>query len=110
MSHFFCRVNARKAHSTPAGSGGEGVADMFKLAMQLMDKDKGDKNDVELRTALLKAQVDGAEGQAKIINLQAKVAEVGARADFLTKMLQSGVLSEEQSIKIRDELFSLSGL
>ncbi len=72
---------------------------MFKLTLHLMDKDKGDNNDVELRTALLlKAQVEGAEGQAKIINLQAKIAEVGACADFITKMLQSEVILKEQSI------------
>ena len=83
---------------------------MFKMALQLMDKDKGDKDNAELRTALLKAQVEEAEGQAKIRQEQAKVAAVGARADFLTKMIVSGVLSDEQTIKVRDELFKLSGI
>jgi len=96
--------------STPAESRGDSVADMVSLALKLMDKDKGEKDNAELRTTLLKAQVEGAEGQAKILKEQAKVAKVGARADFLTNMLVSGVLSEEQRIKVRDELFSLSGL
>jgi hypothetical protein len=68
---------------------------MFKMALQLMDKDKGDKDNAELRTALLKAQVDSAEGQANIIQEQAKAAAVGARAKLLTKMIVSGVLSRE---------------
>ncbi len=52
-------VNVRNAPSTSAESGG-GVAKMFKMALELMDKDMGDKANVELRTALLKAQVEGA--------------------------------------------------
>ena len=83
---------------------------MVSLALKLMKKDKREKDNAELRTALLKAQVDTAKGQANKIKEQAKVAEVGARADFLTKMLVSGVLSEEQTVKVRDELFSLSGI
>ncbi len=83
---------------------------MLKMVLQLMDKDKGDKDHAELRTALLKTQVEGAEGQAKIIQEQAKVAAVGSRAKFLAKMIVSGVLSEEQTIKVRDELFKLSGI
>ena len=102
-------MHTRNVPSTPAESRGDSVADMVNLALKLMDKDK-DKDNAELRTTLLRAQVEGAEGQAKILKEQAKVAEVGARADFLTKMLVSGVLSEEQRVKVRDELFSLSGL
>jgi hypothetical protein len=48
-----------------------------------MDKDKGDKANAELRAALLKAQVEGAEGQAKKVKEEA----VSARTDFLTHML-----------------------
>ncbi len=59
---------------------------------------------------MLKAQVEEAEGQAKIRQEQAKVAAVGAHADFLTKMIVSGVLSDGQTIKVRDELFKLSGI
>ena len=88
-------MNARNAPSTPAETRGEGVTDMFKMALQLMDKDKGDKDNAELRTAFLKAQVDSAEGQANIIQEQAKAAAVGARAKLLTKMIVSGVLSRE---------------
>ena len=97
-------VNARKVPSTPGEAPGEGVADIFKMAMQLMSKDKGDKDkdNADLRTSLLKAQVEEAEGQAMITREQAKVAAVGARADFLTKMILSVVLSEEQTIKVRD--------
>ena len=77
-----------------------------------MGKDKGDKDkdNADLRAPLLKAQVEEAEEQAKITQEQAKVAAVEARADFLTKMILSGVLSEEQTIKVRDELFNLSGI
>ena len=103
-------MNARNVPSSPAETRGEGVEGMFKMVLQLIDKDKGDKDNAELRTALLKAQVDSAEGQAKIIQEQAKVAAVGARAEFLTKMIVSGDLSEEKTIKVRDELFKLSGI
>ena len=81
--------------STPGETRGDGVAGMVSLALKLMENDKGEKDNAKLRTALLKAQVDTTEGQAKIIKEQAKVTEVGARADFLTKMLVSGDLSEE---------------
>ena len=54
-------------------------ADLFKMALQLMAKDNGDKNNAQLRTALLKAQIEEAEGQAKIIQEQSKVAAVGAQ-------------------------------
>ena len=95
--------------ATPGETRGDGVVDMITLALKLMEKDKGDKGKAELRTALLKAQLDTAEGQAKTIKDQAKITEVGARADFLTNMLVSGVLSEEKIVKVRNELFSLSG-
>ncbi len=50
-----------------------------------MEKDSGDKDNAEVRTALLKAKAEGAEGQAKILKEQANIVEVGARADFLTQ-------------------------
>ncbi len=103
-------MNALNVPSTPAETRGDSVADMDSLALKLMEKDKGDKDNADLRTALLKAQVEGAEGQAKILKDHTKVVEVGARPNFLTKMLLSGVLSDEQTIKVRDELFSLSGI
>ncbi len=71
-------MNYRNLPSTPAETRGHSVADMVTLALKLMDKDKGDKDNAELRTTLLKAQVEGAEGQSKILKEQAKVAEVGA--------------------------------
>ena len=55
-------ANARNVPSTSAKNTGKIVAGIFQVALELMDQGKGDKNDVELRTTLLKTQVEGAQG------------------------------------------------
>jgi hypothetical protein len=89
---------------------------MITMALKLMDGQGGSSSkqakedpDAELRTALLRAQVKGAEEQAKLLEEQAKGAAIGGRADILLRMLNSGHLSELQTISVRDELFKLSG-
>ncbi len=61
------------------------------------------------RSALLRAQVKGAEEQSKILEEHAKGATTGGSADVLLRMMNSGHLSELQTISVRDELFKLSG-
>ncbi len=58
-------MHSRNVPSTPAESRGDSVADMVNLAVKLMVKDKGDKDNAELRTTLLKAQVEGAGGKRR---------------------------------------------
>ena len=100
-----CCTRVERGGETPPA--GDGVFDMIKMALHLMDgvpsssKAPKDDPDADIRTALLKAQVKAVEEQAKLVY-------TNGRADILLRMLEPAHLSEEQRKQVLDQFFALS--